>query len=96
MDEKELILKIMKEALEINSEQRNTIFINYFGHVNGLEVQIHTNGWQEEQKPDYYRTVYMRIQNKKQNQKELLEILEKLKKIKELSKTDQSHDSSNR
>lgn len=37
--EKELMLKIVERALEINSRQKNTIFINYFGHVDSLEYK---------------------------------------------------------
>lgn len=93
--EKELILKIMKEALEINSRQKNTIFISYYGHVHSLGIQIHTKGWKEGQNPDYSKNVYMSIQTSKENEKELQEILKKLDKIKELSSTNQSEDSSN-
>lgn len=93
--EKELILKIMEKALEINSSERNTIFINYYGHINSLTVQIHTKGWKENKCPDYSKDIYMNNKNLEQNKKELLEILEELDKIKELSITNQSHDSSN-
>lgn len=92
--EKELILKIMKEALEINSRQKNTIFISYYGHTDAFGIQIHKKGWKRNEHPDYSRDIYMSIQDKNQNKKELVEILEYLNKIKELSITDQSHDSS--
>lgn len=92
--EKELILKIMERALEINSRQRNTVFITYYGHVDSISIQIHTNGWKENKHPDYSKSIYMnnRYTNSK---KELSEILEYLNKIKELSSTNQSEDSSN-
>lgn len=93
--EKELMLKIVERALEINSRQKNTIFINYFGHVDSLGIQIHTKGWKEGQKPDYSKNVYMGIQSPENDKKELQEILNKLDKIKELSSTNQSEDSSN-
>ena len=90
--EKELILEIIKKALEINSRQRNTIFINYYGHVNSISIQLHTNGWNQYEKADYSKDIYMENNSHEQNEKELKEILEKLK---ELSITNQSHDSSN-
>lgn len=93
--EKELILKIMKEALEINSRQKNTVFISYYGHVETFGIQIHTKGWKRNEHPDYSRNIYMSTQDKIQNKKELEEILEYLNKIKELSSTNQSEDSSN-
>ena len=93
--ERELILKIIEKALEINSRQKNTIFINYYGHVNTISIQIHTNGWKENEDPDYSKNIYIDNRPYKQNKEELQEILNKLDKIKELSITDQSHDSSN-
>ncbi len=93
--EKELILKIMERALEINSRERNTIFINYYGHVDSISIQIHTNGWEKDKDPDYSKDIYIEGRLYKQNKDELQEVLNKLDKIKELSITDQSHDSSN-
>lgn len=93
--EKELILKIIKNSLEINSREKNTAFINYSGHVNELDIRIHKKGWKEYQDADYSKDVYMNNRTSEQIQEELLEILKELDKIKELSITDQSHDSSN-
>ena len=67
--EKELILKIMKTALEINSRERNTIFITYYGHINSLTVQIHTKGWEKNKYPDYSKDIYMNNMNLEQNKK---------------------------
>lgn len=93
--EKELILKIIQKALETNSRQKNTVFINYYGHVNSISIQIHTNGWKENEHPDYSKNIYLDNRPYKQSKEELQEILDKLDKIKELSITNQSHDSSN-
>lgn len=93
--EKELILRIIEKSLEVNSREKNTVFINYYGHVNSISIQIHTNGWKENEHPDYSKNLYLDNRPYKQNEKELNEILEYLDKIKELSITDQSHDSSN-
>lgn len=93
--ERELILKIIERVLEINSKERNTIFINYSGHVNELDIRIHKKGWKTYQDPDYSKDVYMNNKTSEQIQEELLEILKELDIIKELSITDQSHDSSN-
>lgn len=90
--ERELILKIIEKALEINSRQKNTVFISYYGHTDSISVQIHTRGWKEDEYPDYSKNIYMGNRPYKQNKKELEEVLDK---IKELSITDQSHDSSN-
>ena len=91
---KELILKIMERALEINSKQKNTIFIRYSGHVDGFEIEIYKNGWKEYKKEDYSKCIYMCNRTSEENLKELTKIIKELDKIKELSITDQSHDSS--
>ena len=90
-----LIVKIVEKALEINSREKNTVFIIYYGHVDSLNISIHTNGWKENESPDYTKNIYMGNRPYKQNAEELQEILNKLDKIKELSSTNQSEDSSN-
>ncbi len=83
--EKEFILKIVERALEINSRQKNTIFINYYGHIDSFKIQIHTRGWEKNKNPDYSKDVYMNNSTPEQIKKELLDILKELDKIKELS-----------
>ena len=93
--EKELILQIIKKSLEINSREKNTVFINYYGHVNAFEIRIHLKRWEKNESPNYSRTIFMDNHNTENNERDLREVLEYLNKIKELSITDQSHDSSN-
>ena len=48
---KEKVMKIMDLALEINSKEKNTVFVDFSGHTNGLRVQIYENGWKAYEKP---------------------------------------------
>ena len=43
---KEKVMKIMDLALEINSREKNTVFVDFSGHTNGLQVQIYEKGWE--------------------------------------------------
>ncbi len=53
----ELIVKIMKVALEKNGKNKNTIFIRYSGHVEWLEVEVYKNGWNEKEEKNFSKTI---------------------------------------
>jgi outer membrane protein assembly factor BamD (BamD/ComL family) len=76
---KELILEIMKTALEKNQENKNTIFIDYSGHVQLLNIQVYLNGWKDYKQANYTKDLYMSIHPEKENIEELSKILEFLK-----------------
>ena len=42
---KEKILKIMELGLEVNSREKNTVFIRFSGHCEIFEVSIQSKGW---------------------------------------------------
>lgn len=44
-----LILKICEIALEKNRRTKNTIFVDFSGHVNCLRVEIYKTGWKVRQ-----------------------------------------------
>lgn len=74
-----LILEIMKLALEKNSEQKNTIFVWFSGHTQNFQVQIHKNGWTEENKVDFDKQIYLDIdKNVEQKLKEIIEYLKEM------------------
>ncbi len=82
------ILKIMLLALQINScptQQEKTgfkptIFVSFSGHVNQLDVSIHTKGWHSPQLNDEQDgdTIYLGYDN---TEEKLDSIIEKLEKI---------------
>lgn len=43
---KEKVMKIMDLALEINSKEKNTIFVEYFGHTNEICAKVYEKGWE--------------------------------------------------
>lgn len=73
-----LILKIVLLGLRINSRERNTIFISYYGHVDLLRVDVHTEGWEKNIYPDYTKEVYLASEDV---EKELRLIIGELKAI---------------
>nr|DAY35588.1 MAG TPA: hypothetical protein [Caudoviricetes sp.] len=72
------IMKIMKLALEKNSIEKNTVFVDFSGHTNGLRVQIYENGWKAYENPDYNEICYFEHNNANEKLDELI------KRIKEL------------
>ncbi len=64
---------ILGLAMKINSTStrreltgnKPTVFINFSGHINQLEVYIHSNGWFEEEDPDYCYYLYLSDDNYK-------------------------------
>lgn len=76
---KELILEIMKTALEKNQENKNTIFIDYSGHVQALSIKVYLNGWKEDNNANYTKDLFMCNYSEKENIEELSKILEFLK-----------------
>lgn len=75
----ELILEIMKIALEKNQRQKNTIFMYYHGHVNNFSIQIYSKGWSTGAEEDFSKDLYMNTLTEEENIKGLKEILEYLK-----------------
>ena len=45
-DIKEKVMKIMDLALEINSREKNTIFVEFSGHTKEICVHAYESGWE--------------------------------------------------
>lgn len=43
---KEKVMKIMDLTLEINSREKNTIFVEFSGHTNEICVRAYERGWE--------------------------------------------------
>ena len=76
----ELLQKIMLKAYEINKNTKHTIFVNFVGHVEWLEVQVHLNGWEENKGKDIELTAHL---DKENANVELQKILKKLEELEE-------------
>ena len=77
----DLILEIMKVTLEKNRRDKNTIFIDFSGHCNLLEVYVHKNGWKQERDRDYDINIYLDSKDSNKTQKELEETINYLKNL---------------
>lgn len=77
----ELITEIMKVIPKKSRRTKNTIFMYYYGHVNGFTVEVYKDGWIDGKDGDYKKEIYLDIGSEKENIKELKEILEYLKNL---------------
>ena len=75
---KEKVLKIMELALIKNEKTKNTVFVDFYGHTNELQVQIHENGWKAYEKPNYDEICYFKLNNANEKLEELIKKLEGL------------------
>ena len=85
MLEKEIknkIIKTMELSLEKSNEDKNTIFVNFSGHSECLEVYIFKKGWQPKNKPSFRKMIFFGNHTTEENIKMLDEIIEKLNKLK--------------
>ncbi len=74
------ILKITKLSLDVNSTRKNTVFINFSGHINQLSVEFYTTGW-EYKAQDFFRSD-VDLDSKRESLKELDKIIRKFEDIK--------------
>ena len=61
MDKEKFAKAVFELALEINggTVRRNgkghpTVFCNYLGHINRIDVEVHKNGWVPDDEPDRF------------------------------------------
>lgn len=77
-----LVLEIMKITLEKNKEHKNTIFVDYHGHIDAIQVRVYRNGWNADDDPDYNATAYLSgIYDDKKNIENIQGILNYLKNL---------------
>ena len=64
MLEKEIrgkILKIIELVLEINTREKNTIFISFHGHCNVFDIKIYNKGWGNRIEENFFKDIYFDI-----------------------------------
>lgn len=76
---KEKVLKIMELGLEANEKIKNSFFMSYFGHSNGISVEIYRTGWSENKKADYTEQIFLDLESANKKIIKTIEILEELK-----------------
>lgn len=79
---KEKVLKIMELGLEVSNETSHKVFVRYYGHIDGLDIDIFYNGWTREKEIDLKESLFLDFE-----EKEVLKSLNKIiKKLEELKK----------
>jgi len=76
---KEKVLKILELGLEANEKIKNSFFMSYFGHSNGISVEIYRTGWSENKKADYTEQIFLDLESANKKIIKTIEILEELK-----------------
>lgn len=79
---KEKILKIMELGLEVNSREKNTVFIRFSGHCELFEVSIHSKGWKNGVGADFFKDMFLARLSQRETEEKLDEIIEELEKLK--------------
>ena len=85
MLEKEIrgkILKIIELVLEINTREKNTIFISFHGHCNVFDIKIYNKGWGNGIEENFFKDIYFDTISEEKAIKELSEIIKELKNLK--------------
>ena len=85
MLEKEIrgkILKIIELVLEINTREKNTIFISFHGHCNVFDIKMYNKGWGNRIEENFFKDIYFDIISEEKAIKELSEIIKELENLK--------------
>lgn len=85
MLEKEIrgkILKIIELVLEINTREKNTVFITFHGHCNVFDIKIYNKGWGNGIEENFFKDIYFDTISEEKAIKELSEIIKELKNLK--------------
>ena len=85
MLEKEIrgkILKIIELVLEINTREKNTVFITFHGHCNVFDIKIYNKGWGNRIEENFFKDIYFDTISEEKAIKELSEIIKELKNLK--------------
>ena len=74
----ELIVEIMKVALEKSHREKNTIFINFSGHVEWFDIEVYKNGWYMGATESFSNSVKLNKENVEQELQKTLSYLKSL------------------
>ena len=55
----ELTTDIMRLAININNKHKNTIFIDFTGHTEELDIRVYKDGWTPKAKRDFSVDIYL-------------------------------------
>jgi len=49
----EFILKLIERCMEINRTTEHTVFFDFYGHVNKIDIRVYCDGWRSGMDPTY-------------------------------------------
>lgn len=75
---KEKVLKIMELALIKNGKNKNTVFVEFSGHVEWLRVSIYKNGWKESKVEYFAKDLAFWFENISEELEKVIKKLEEL------------------
>lgn len=75
---KEKVLKIMELALIKNEKTKNTVFVDFFGHVEWLRVSIYKNGWKKSNVEYFAKDLAFWLENISEELDKVIKKLEEL------------------
>lgn len=77
----DLVQRILKQAVEMSSNNIIDVFVDWSSHVELFTVRVFLEGWENNDKEDYRKDVWFRIFDEEDCIKQLREILEYLKGV---------------
>ena len=76
---KEKVLKIMELGLEANRKIKKSFFMSYFGHSDGISIEIYYDGWEVSKSADYSENIFLDLENADEKINKIIKKLEELK-----------------
>jgi hypothetical protein len=76
-----LIGEIVALAVIVNEKTPATVFIDFSGHVEWIDITIHRNGWKENQRAEISETIHVNKDRDEITSKGRIEQLKKIKSI---------------
>ena len=76
-----LVQRILKQAVEMSSNNIIDVFVDWSSHVELLTVKVFLNGWDENHTEDYRKEVWFRVHDEVMCLKQLQEILKYLEGV---------------
>ena len=76
-----LIGEIVALAVIVNEKTPATVFIDFSGHVEWINIKIHKNGWEVNKGFDISETIYVKKDSDEKTAKRRIEQLKKIKSV---------------
>lgn len=74
----ELLQELIAKVYEVNQKTEHSLFLNFSGHVNLVEVHYYKNGWSNEKRYESLSRIHL---NEKLSELELEQTIKKLSEL---------------